>query len=91
MKDLKNIPAEKDRTKIKSTLFFISNIFRNNLGVLKHAEGTPFCTTLFDKICIFSNNVIFYKNGIAIDEIKNINMDTNKELISTIENRINTL
>ena len=82
---------DKDRTKLKSKLFYLSNTYKNNKGELKYVELKPFKHNIVDKIFVYSNSVVFYgKNGV-IDEIKNISMDSNAELVSLIEDRLNDL
>jgi hypothetical protein len=77
-----------DRTKLNSKLFFVSNVYKKEDGVIKYVEVKPFKHNSIDKIFIYSNSVVFYKNGEPIDEIKNINIYTNEELVNTIESRM---
>lgn len=78
-----------DRTKIKSKQFFISNLYKKGDTDIKYIELKPFNHDKVDKIFIYSNSVVFYdKYGIPIDEIRNINMDSNEELVTSIENRL---
>ncbi len=86
-----NVENDRDRTKIKSQLFFVSNTYKNNDGVLKYVELKPFENDIVDKIFVYSNSVVFYRNNEPIDEIKNISMDSNIELVSLIEHRLNNL
>ena len=78
----------KDRAKLKSKFFSVDNVYINSDGSTKHVEAKPFINTKVDRILIYSNLVMFRKNGISIDEIKNVGMDTNSELASIIEDRI---
>lgn len=80
-----------DRTKIKSQLFFVSNIYKDNEGKLKYIELKPFKNNVVNKIFVYPNSVVFYSKNEPIDEIKNINMDSNIELVSLIEDRLNNL
>jgi len=85
------IENDSDRTKIKSQLFFISNTYKDNEGKLKYVELKPFENNVVDKIFVYSNSVVFYSKNKPIDEIKNISMDSNIELVSLIEDRLNNL
>ena len=86
-----NVENDRDRSKIKSQLFFVSNTYKNNEGEIKYIELKPFKHNIVDKIFVYSNSVVFYgKNG-PIDVITNINMDSNNELVKLIENRLNDL
>lgn len=87
---MKILEDYKDRTKIKSKLFFVSNIYRDNEGKLKYIELKPFNNNLIDYIFIYSNSV-FYSKNISIDEIKNISTYSNIELVNVIEDRLNNL
>lgn len=83
-----NKENSKDRAKLKSKLFYVSNIFKGaDGGVIKY-EVAPFSSKKVDKVIIFSNWATIYKNGVPIDEVKNIATDSNSELINIIEDRI---
>ena len=86
-----NVENDRDRTKIKSQLFFVGNTYKNNEGELKYVELKPFKNNIVDKIFVYSNSVVFYRNNEPIDEIKNISTDSNIELVSLIEDRLNNL
>ncbi len=86
-----NVENDRDRTKIKSQLFFVGNTYKNNESELKYVELKPFKSNIVDKIFVYSNSVVFYRNNEPIDEIKNISMDSNIELVSLIEDRLNNL
>jgi hypothetical protein len=86
-----NVENNTDRTKMKSKHFFISNSYKNNDGIIKYIEFKPFNNNIVDKIYIHSNSVVFYRNGEPIDEMRNINMDSNEELGMAIENRLSNL
>lgn len=80
---------DRDRTKLKSPLFFVSNTYKNNEGEIKYIELKPFKHNVVDKIFVFLNTVVFYGKNKPIDEIMNISMDLNVELVNLIENRLN--
>lgn len=80
-----------DRANIKQELFFVSNTYKNDDGIIKYTELKPFNHNTVDKIFLYSNSVVFYSKGIPISEINNINMDSNEELVTLIENRLNDL
>lgn len=86
---------DRDRTKIKSQLFFVSNIYKDNEGKLKYVELKPYKHNSVEKIFIFANSVVFYTHYASgsepIDELNNINMDSNTELANMIEDRLNNI
>lgn len=86
-----NLENDRDRTKIKSQSFFVSNTYKDNEGKLKYVELKPFENNVIDKIFVYSNSVVFYSKNVPIDEIRNISMDSNIELVSLIEDRLNNL
>ena len=82
---------DRDRTKMKSQLFFVSNTYKNNEGEIKFIELKPFKHHVVSKIFVYSNSVVFYGKNEPIDEIRNISMDSNVELVNLIEDRLNNL
>ncbi len=92
-KEFEQVENNMDRTKIKSNLFFVSNVFKydrgfyGQLGDVKYVEVKPIKHDSIYKIFIYSNSVVFYgyKNSEPIAEINNINMDTNEELVDSID------
>ena len=85
----KEILCNEQRIKIKSELFFIKNMHRNNSGEIKFIELTPFKHNIIDKIFIYSNSVVFFSKNNPICEINNIFMDTNTELTNSIKHILN--
>lgn len=85
---LNYIENSKDRRKLKSKFFYISNIFKSADGDIKYIECKPFSNKKADKVVIFSNSVVIYKNGVPIDRSNNISTTPNSELINLIEDRI---
>lgn len=86
-----NLENDRDRTKMKSQLFFVSNTYKNNEGEIKFIELNPFKHHVVSKIFVYSNSVVFYSKNVPIDEIRNISMDSNVELVNLIEDRLNNL
>jgi len=79
---------DKDRTKLASDFFFTNNIIRDDDGEFVSAEIEPFKKDIADEIVVGTNQVTFFKNGEVVDKIQNISMDSNAELISLIDDRL---
>lgn len=92
MKTLTYLPEiDNNRTEIYLSGFFVYNTSKNHKSEFIHVQLKPFKESFVDEIFIYYNSVVFYKNNVPIDEIKNISLDSNNEITELIESRLKIL